>query len=227
MASFLSLLPSLAGLGIGAAGALAGGTNPLTGLSPGVSQASKSILGNIPTQITNGNAATGAGLGNLNTSANFFKTILGGSLEATQKLLAPQTNTILKQYDNAAKTAANLAPRGGGKVSTLVGDQSAKAGAYGGALGGVLPGAAEGLAGVGKNQAGVGTTLTGQANEDLGPIMKQQDQAAATNAGNFGALGGGLGKWLAGMLMNKGGSGGAGGGGGADSNYDLTGAGGG
>jgi hypothetical protein len=207
-----AFLGPLIGLGAGAIGSAFGGTNPLTGLSPGVSNASQSILGNIPTQISKGNAATDQGLGNLGAAGNFFKTILGGSLEATQKLLAPQTNTILKQYDNAAKTAANLGPRGGGKVSTLVGNESAKTGAYGSALGGVLPGAAEGLAGVGKNQAGIGTNLTGQANETLGPIMRQQDQAAATNAQNFGGLGSGLGKWLAGLMTNKGSASGGGGG---------------
>jgi len=177
MAAFLGPLIGLAtGIGGSFLSKVGGGANPFSGLSPGVPGASQSILGNVPGSIQRGNAATNEGLGNLSNSANFFKTILGGSSEATQKLLAPQVNTVLKQYDNAAKTAANIGPRGGGTASTLAEGQVGKAGAYGSLLGQALPGAAEGLAGVGKQQAGVGTTLTGQAH------LKEVSSLAAVGA---------------------------------------------
>lgn len=211
MAAFLGPLIGLAtGIGGSFLSKAGGGANPFSGLSPGVANASQGILGNVPNQLNEGNTGVGQGLGNINQSANFFKTILGGSQEATQKLLAPRTNTILSQYDNAAKTAANIAPRGGGKVSTLAQGQTDKAGAYGSLLGQALPGAAEGLAGVGKTQAGVGSNLLGETDQLENPLLRQQDQASARAAGNFAGLGQGLGKWLAGLLNNKGGSSGAG-----------------
>ena len=158
----------------------------------------------------------------MNQAGNFFKTILGGSQEATAKLLAPQTNTILKQYDNAAKVAANIGPRGGGKASALAEGQVGKAGAYGGVLGQVLPGAAEVLAGVGKAQAGVGSGLLGQANDVEGGLLKQQTAMSERNSASFGGLGQGLGKWLAGLLTKGGSGGGSDSGGSTAAPGDLT-----
>ena len=45
------------------------------------------------------------------SAQNFYKTILSGSQANTRALLGPDVNTIMGQYDNAAKAAAQLGPR--------------------------------------------------------------------------------------------------------------------
>lgn len=197
MASFLG---PLLGLAAGGIGSLFGGANPLSGQLPGVPQASQAILGNTGSQLSTGNNAVGGGLDLLKSAGDFYKNILGGSLEDTQKLLGPQVSTVMKQYDSAAKSAANLGPRGGGKAGVLASAQTGKAGAYGDLLSKALPGAAQGEAGVGSAQAGVGTSLLGQENALEGSVIGEQGRAASQNAQALGGLGSGLGKWLASKL---------------------------
>jgi hypothetical protein len=82
---------------------------------------------------------------------------MGGSQEQLQGLLGPEISTVLAQYDNAAKTAAELGPRGGGRTAIMAEAPFKKAAAYGTALAGARTGAAKELAGIGEKEAGIGS----------------------------------------------------------------------
>lgn len=149
------------GTGIGAiAGGLLG--TFLGGKPSPEDTAETSILNNVPTLINKGNTATDTALGDLGTSGNFYKTILGGNRDAISNLLAPQTSTILSQYDNASKAIKEFAPRGGGSTQALAQNPYQKATAAAGAYQGVLPSAAQGLSQVGGTTGQIGANLTNQ-----------------------------------------------------------------
>lgn len=205
MAAFLG---PLIGLAMGGISSLFGksGTNPLSGQINGVPGATSATLGNVPGAIASGNANIGKGSADLGAAGKFFQTILGGSRADTQKLLGPQTQTILDQYDNAAKTASNLGPRGGGRTEVLGEADTGKVGAYGKLLNGVLPSAASGLADVGSKESSIGLGQTGQENQVGTSALGVQQKSAEVNAGGFASLGQGLGGILA-TLFGKGSSG--------------------
>lgn len=176
----------------------------LFGGQKGLSNSTQSLLNSLPQQQSLGTANTVQGLGtaqsgvsSLDTAGDYFKNILGGSRTDTEKLLGPQVKTIMDQYDSAAKTGAELGPRGGGRTNAIEAAKTGKVGAYGNLLAGAGTQAAQGLAGVGKDvvgaglgMAGVGTTETGQAigqASSLANATNQQNQQVFQNASAFGA----------------------------------------
>lgn len=180
------------GIGIGAA---AGGLLGLFGGGKPSAEdtAEKAVLGNIPTLISKGNAATDQGLSQLNQSGGFYSSILGGNRDAISNLFAPQTSTILSQYDNAAKAVRDFAPRGGGSTSAQAASPFQKVGTTAQLYQGALPGAAAGLQNNGAITSGVGTALTGQASGaqngliDFKKLEEQFQNKAGVGAGQAGA----------------------------------------
>ena len=122
------------------------------------------------------NPAVTAGLATLQGPKSYLQGVLGGSQEQTEGLLSPEVSTILGQYDNAAKTASELGPRGGGRTATLAEAPFKKVAAYGTALAGAKKTALDELPKIGEAEAGIGNTqeqLTnqfklGQANVNEG-----------------------------------------------------------
>lgn len=176
--------------------------------------------------IDQGISDIGTGQADLGTAGSFFKTILNGSREDTQKLLGPEVSTVLSQYDNAAKTASELGPRGGGRTGVMAEAETGKAGAYGKLLGSALPGAATGLSQIGsaegqlgsekgqlataKGQLGVaqgqiGTDLVGKGISALGPGQAGQTAADKLRAEQMSGLGSGLGSIFMNLLKGLGG----------------------
>lgn len=162
------------------------------------------------------------------SAEGFYKTILQGSQDNTRALLGPDVDTILGQYDNAAKAAANLGPRGGGRDAVLADSNFQKAGAYGKLLAGAKSTAAQGLTAIGGQKIAANTAANGQKVSELNALVggtnsanelafqKQQAQDA-----QYSKLGSGIGSFLTNLLKgNKGGTSGGGGGGG----YSLPGA---
>ena len=214
---------ALAGLGAGgplgaAAGGLIGG---LTGLFSGgatpQSTANKAILGNVPGQLNTANSAINTGLQGLGAAGRFYNTILSGNKDAISNLLAPQVSTVLGQYDNAAKSVAQFAPRGGGATQTLAQLPFQKATAAGNAYQGVLPSAAAGAASVGSAEGNIGgnelATTTGLS-PSLSGFQTQQNQLQASGGAGLSKSianqGAGLGALLGKLLGQGGGSSGAG-----------------
>lgn len=165
---FWSTLGNIAGFGI----SMIPGVGPIAGK---IIQAAGTIGGGVADSLTNGGAGGGStaqlpvdagkpssspyvasGVEALDAPKNYFKAALGGSQEQLQGLLGPEVSTVLSQYDNAAKTAAELGPRGGGRTAILAEAPFKKAGAYGTALAGAQAGAAKNLAGIGEAEAGIG-----------------------------------------------------------------------
>ena len=200
MASFIA---PLIGLGISGISSLFGGSNPISGQLPGVQSASGSVLGNVPSQLAAGTNTTAGGVGDISQAGKFFQTILAGSKQNTEKLLGPQVNTIVSQYDNAAKSAANLGPRGGGRTGTVANLETGKVDAYGKLLGEATPGAASGLGDIGAKKAAVGTQQTGQVNSLESSVLNQQGAAAGRASDSFANLGTGIGSMLVNMLNGK------------------------
>jgi len=123
-------------------------------------------------------------------ASRFFRTALGGSQEELQQLLGPQLNTILSQYDNAAKAASETGPRGGGRVATASESPFAKIAAYGQALAGARSGAAGKLADIGSAEAAAAAQeagVRGQQADVLG--QEAQIQTALKKLGLEAGLG--------------------------------------
>jgi hypothetical protein len=133
-------------------------------------------------------------------ASKYYSTILNGNRTATEALLRPQVSTVLGQYDNAAKAAAELGPRGGGRTETQAELGSKKVGVYENALETAQPKAAEGL-----------TTLSGQNNGLISSLLGARtgsnqlgfEQTQETNK-QLGGLGSGIGSILVNLLKGKG-----------------------
>lgn len=187
--------PALGAITGGVAGALTNGGSA-SASNPGGS------TGQLPIDIGKPTVdpAVRAGLDTLQDPKNYFQAALGGSQEQLQGLLGPEVSTVLSQYDNAAKTAAELGPRGGGRTAVLAEAPFKKAAAYGTALAGARSGAAKDLAGIGEAEAGIGTQQEqlqnqfklGQGNLNLGQNRIQLEAQAAKNKA-YSDLGSGIG----------------------------------
>lgn len=219
---------ALAGSSAGPYGAIAGGLiGGVTGLLSSdpskslASQANNSVLGNIPKQVQTGSAAVDSGLTGLGNAGRYYNTLIGGNKDAISTLLNPQVSTVLAQYDNAAKAVKEFAPRGGGATATLAATPFQKATTAGQVYQTAVPGAAQGAAGVGGAQAGIGTSLLGQVNgtsdgllgwqKHLDDLTGAEGKGLATGAQNVdfksaGAkFGGILGKIFGGKNVSGGG----------------------
>lgn len=143
----------------------------------------------------------------VSAAEGYDRTALNGSRSATESMLSPQVSTVLGQYDNAAKTAANLGPRGGGRTAVLAEAPFKKAGAYGEALAGATSSAA-------KNLGELGTQVGGQKNQyaesqaginvDQNKTVMAGQQAANKQAAG---VGGGIADILTSIINKKPGGG--------------------
>lgn len=138
----------LVGAGVGAL------TNYIGGSSSGTpSTAAGSSAGLIPSEAqpflsqAQSNPA-------VKSAEGYYQKALGGDRGQLQQLLGPEINTVLTQYDTAAKTAATLSPRGGARADVLSELPFKKVEAYGNALNGARNGAADKLGALGSAEAG-------------------------------------------------------------------------
>lgn len=184
----------------------ANGANPN---QPEIDKLFKSI--NAPGAIGDNSATAGA--------EGFYKTVLQGSQDNTRALLGPDVDTILGQYDNAAKAVANLGPRGGGRDATLADASFNKIGAYGKLLGQVKSKAAEGLTTIGGQKTAAASAKRGQDVSELSSLVGNQNSAnelafqkQQAKDKQYSQLGSGIGGFLTNLLngKNKGSSGGGG-----------------
>lgn len=141
------------------------------------------------------------------SAEGFYKTILQGGQSETRALLGPDVDTILAQYDNAAKAAANLGPRGGGRAQVMADAGFQKAGAYGKLLGQAKTSAATGLANIGGEKMQAKTAKRGQDVSQLGALLGGKsaadrlafEQQQAKDA-QYGEMGKGIGSFLTNLL---------------------------
>lgn len=133
---------------------------------------------------------------------NYYTTALNGDPEALKALLGPNINTVLSQYDNAAKTATELGPRGAGRNAILADAPFKKAAVYGQQLAGARSGAAEGLSKIGLGEE---NDVTSQNNSLLaanGQQNKLNQENSQYNSGLLSSFGAGLGSLVAGKGAN-------------------------
>lgn len=180
----------LGGIGGGGKNATSASTNPLN--NPQIQQ----LLASLKTPATMDPATSQA--------SSFYRTVLGGGQDATTALMAPEVSTVLGQFDNASKAAAELGPRGGGRAAIQAETPFKKAGAYVDLLGRAKQTAAQGLAGIGAGQTTAATARRGQDVSTLGTIMGGQTELARQQAefqhGDVAGLGKGIGSMLTNIL---------------------------
>lgn len=197
--SFIPVVGPALSAGIGA---LTGSGKQTTANNPLNNPQIQQLLASIKTPATEDTATS--------TAQGFYKTVLGGSQEATSALLGPDVSTVLSQYDNASKTAAELGPRGGGRAQIQAKAGFEKAGVYGKMLAGAKEGAAKGLLDIGASQTAAKTARRGQDVSTLGAVLGGQtsanqlafEQQKEKNA-QFGELGQGIGSFLTNMLNQR------------------------
>lgn len=141
---------------------------------------------------------------------SFYSTILNGSQDATETLLGPEVNTILSQYDTAAKAAEEFGPRGGGRASVAGEIPFKKVAAYGNLLAGAKPKAAEGLASIGQQKRGTDLNVLqallskDTANNQLSLGKDQlQFQKDSRSQDQLGGIGSSIGNILVDLLKGK------------------------
>lgn len=155
-------------------------------------------IGQIPPQAT---AAIEASRTNPAAEAakGYYEKALGGDRETMQSLLGPEIQTVLSQYDTAAKTAAELSPRGGGRTEQMGELPFQKVGEYGRQLATVRPKAAQALGTLGEaeqaREAGLAGSFLGfgESAQRLALERSQQRQGMFM----------GLGKGIGGFLLSK------------------------
>lgn len=184
------------GLGLGAA--FGGGS----GAQNSGGQASSALTGNINDVLSNGSPTPQS-----QQASKYYSTILNGNRQATQALLNPQVSTVLGQYDSAAKAAAELGPRGGGRTEQMAEIPTKKVGVYENALDTAQPQAAKGLTDLSSQNNGLISSLLG-ARSSANQLGFEQTQAINQQ---LGGLGSGIGSILVNLLKGKGGTGGTGG----------------
>lgn len=185
----------------------------LFGGQKGLSNSTQSLLNSLPQQQSLGTANTTSGLSTLasgvdklDAAGNYFNTIMNGSQTNTEKQLAPQVNTVMKQYDAALNAGEQLGPKGGGRTSAIESAKTGKAGAYGNLLDSAAPTAAANLGSIGKDVAGAGAAAAGVGVAQTGQAIGQASGLAnATNNqnqnifGNAASAGSGIGQLIGGV----------------------------
>lgn len=199
-ASFIPVVGPAIGAGIGA----------LTGAGGGGNSKQYDPLANPTVQ----NLLKGLGSPSVEDPAtkqaqDYYSTVLHGGEEATRSLLGPDVSTILSQYDQAAKTAAELGPKGGGRTAIEAEAPFQKAGAYGKLLASAKATAGAGLTTIGGQQTAAATARRGQDVSTLSSVLggsseqqRLQFEQNQANAKAFGQLGSGIGSTLV-NLLNK------------------------
>lgn len=163
---------------VGTAVSFIPGVGPIAG---GLIKAASSIGGAVGDAVTGGGAGGGGsmlsvdaskqanqtsnpavqqGLDTLQGPKSYLNGVMNGSQEETQGLLGPEVSTVLGQYDSAAKTAAELGPRGGGRTAILAEAPFKKVAAYGTALAGAKKTALDELPKIGEAESQIGNTQT-------------------------------------------------------------------
>ena len=202
------LAPVVGGLvnGITGSGGGSGSTNA-NPYSPEISSLMKTL--GAPGAATD-NSATDAAEG-------YYKTIMSGDQTNTRALLGPDVDTILGQYDNAAKAAANLGPRGGGRDAVLAEAPFKASGAYTKLLGQAKSTAATGLATIGGHKTQAATAQRGQDVSELGTLLGNNNSAnqlafqqQQENNKQLNGLGAGIGSFMTNLLNGQKGKGGTG-----------------
>ncbi len=193
--------PLLAPLVGGAINSITGGGDTKTANQ--VNPALNDTLAQLKANGATGAAAVNTGMSGLESAKRNYQAGANGSLEQLQSLYNPEISTVLSQYDNAAKSAAEFGPRGGGRTAAMAELPFRKAGAVGQIIGGARAGATQGLADVSGKEAQLGTSLTGQSTGALSSLLAPKTQSDQLTNENSKALGTGIGGILGNIFQNK------------------------
>ena len=114
-------------------------------------------------QARTGQQTTAAGIGNLGMAGDYYRKLASGDRNTTLEAIAPATNAAIAQNDAQKRELSNMGTaRGGGAVGVNQQRDSDLMAKVDNMLFGARTAGAEGLAGVGGTEAGVGLGQTGQ-----------------------------------------------------------------
>lgn len=193
--------PLIAPLVGGAINSITGGGDTKTASQ--VNPALNDTLASLKANGATGAAAVNTGVSGLESAKRNYQAGANGSLEELQSLYNPEISTVLSQYDNAAKSAAEFGPRGGGRTAMMAELPFKKAAAAGQVIGNARAGANAGLADVSGKEAQLGTSLTGQSTGALSALLSPKTQSDTLNNENSKSLGTGIGGILGNIFLNK------------------------
>ena len=110
-----------------------------------------------------GQATMASGTADLGTSGNFFRDLMSGNRAATTQAMAPQINAVEAQGDAQRRQQAALGTaRGGGAAGVNQQAQNQRMAQIDNMLFGAQTGAAKEVGDIGRTEAGVGLSQTGQ-----------------------------------------------------------------
>lgn len=179
--------------------------NYLTGKQ---SRISDSFLTEGASTAKEGEGLVDEGVGGLDKSLNFLLPLLGGDKARVTETLAPEYDTILKQYDTARRTALETGPRGGAKGEAVAESTFAQTDAMSRLLQVIRREAASQVASISgaKVSAGESRANRGVAKESLG--LQSLDNVIASltakrgqNLQTYGDIGQGVGSVLASLIL--------------------------
>jgi hypothetical protein len=161
-------------LGIGGSSAKTDRSNTLTSFSQ-----LKNIFNYVMPQAA---SSIRAGSDLLSTAGGYFKNLLTGNRATLQAATAPETNAALSSSDAARRQAGTSGTaRGGGTAATNATAKDKVMADIDNMLFGVRRSAAQGAAGVGSAEAGLGTNLLGTAAGVSGTLGQISSGARATD----------------------------------------------
>jgi hypothetical protein len=145
---------------------------------------------NIGTQAaTMGLNTMGAGGAAIGLPINYWAAILSGNPQAAMQAASPAVSSVLKQYDTARQSAAELAPRGGGQITTMTQAPYQEAGTVGGILSQAQQQAAAGMTTNAQLLGQLGTYETqlgtDAIRDTLSTILSEEEIGIKRNAGIF------------------------------------------
>ncbi len=131
--------------------------------------------------------------------SSYYSSILSGNSADVAGALAPQITQLNSGFDQARRQVDQFAPMGGGRSSTMANAPFQQASAITNLISNARAQAAQGLAGIGSAEGGLGANLFGLSNNaagDLGTLSTNQQQFSY-NAG--AKIGQGIGAMIAGL----------------------------
>ena len=172
------------------------------------SSISTKLLGEGSEASKEGESLVDEGVGGLDKSLKYLLPLIGGDKSAVTSTLAPEYDTILKQYDTARRTISETGPRGGAKGEAIAESTFAQADAMSRLLQVIRREASSEVARVSgmKVSAGESRANRGVAKESLG--LQSLDNVIASltakrgqNLQTYGDIGQGIGSVVASLLL--------------------------
>jgi hypothetical protein len=138
----------------------------------------------------------------LGATERYYAPLLSGNRQSMLEAVAPEANTIISQYDTAKRAAAEFAPRGGGRTTTLAELPFSESGAITNLLNQVRPNAAGATADIGKTYGALASSLLSRNTGAASSLLNYSLASRGQSYGMAEQMGGSIGSLLYNYLKN-------------------------